>query len=245
MLPCPTRRHSCSGTVPATLKGLTGLTGLYVTGNSLTGTLTGCIDNANDCAAAIALWNNWGSALQWDSYLGNLLNTASMCGASAGMGWSGISCDAATNTRVTNLALFGSLGGTIPAGIGGFDQLLQLDLDKTALTGTIPAAVCNLALLTEIDLYTNQLTGPLPSCIGSLTALSQVYAFQNQLSGALPDGLGSCTALTEVQLYNNKLTALPSTIGGLTKLQILKLGNNALRRGGSPLAASCRRSQWL
>jgi Leucine-rich repeat (LRR) protein len=55
-----------------------------------------------------------------------------------------------------------------------------------------------------------------------------LYLGNNQLSGELPSSLGDLSSLKWLDLGNNQLKKLPSSLGDLSSLESLSLGNNQL-----------------
>ncbi|MCY3602066.1 MAG: cadherin domain-containing protein [Chloroflexi bacterium] len=94
--------------------------------------------------------------------------------------WEGVTTGG-TPLRVTGLALASeSLGGTIPAALGGLSALTTLDLSSNSLTGSIPSELGLLHNLTELRLSGNSLTGCVPVALkdvatNDLSSLSLLY----------------------------------------------------------------------
>ncbi|MCY3505350.1 MAG: cadherin domain-containing protein [Chloroflexi bacterium] len=94
--------------------------------------------------------------------------------------WDGVTTGG-TPLRVTGLALASeSLGGTIPAALGGLSGLTTLNLSSNSLTGSIPAELGMLYQLTTLRLSGNSLTGCIPVALkdvatNDLSLLSLLY----------------------------------------------------------------------
>ena len=97
--------------------------------------------------------------------------------------------------RVTVLDLSSrSLTGTIPAGLGELDALLDLRFANNRLTGEIPAEVGSLADLETLWLFRNQLTGDIPPELGDLANLVELYLANNSFTGCIPASLRDVAA---------------------------------------------------
>jgi leucine-rich repeat protein SHOC2 len=137
--------------------------------------------------------------------------------------WEGVTM---VNGRVVELDLeqFG-LTGAVPAEIGRFSALRELDLRNNQLTG-VPAEIGQLTSLRKLHLRGNQLTS-VPAEIGQLTLLRELTLELNQLT-SVPAEIGQLTSLKWLYLDNNQLTSLPAEIGQLAALEGLYLGKNQL-----------------
>ena len=137
------------------------------------------------------------------------------------------------------------LGGTVPAGLGSLPNLRFLRMWRLGLTGSIPAELGNLSNLQELRLDQNALTGSIPTGLGRLSKLDYLSFSINQLSGGIPSDFGSLSSLTYLSLDRNFLglqthptagnpapsavrNPIPSSLGNLTKLAGLSLGDNRL-----------------
>ena len=81
--------------------------------------------------------------------------------------------------------------------------------------------------------HTNWLTSqPVSSWYGITVTgnrVTTVFIYNNNMTGPIPSSIGNLTALTILKLYTNHLNgAIPSSIGNLVNLSILFLNNNAL-----------------
>lgn len=115
-----------------------------------------------------------------------------------------------------------SMSGTIPSQIGKIRNLRRIELTHNGFQGTIPTEISHAGYalgytdgITHIDLSTNNLTGTIPSQIAYLESLESLDVSANAHFGFPVDG---------DNLGLNP--GLPSEIGLLTKLQILKLDND-------------------
>lgn len=136
-----------------------------------------------------------------------------------------------------------SFSGVIPSEIGKLTQLTFLALNSNQFTGTIPASIGGLSKLSWLDLADNQLTGPLPVSNGSIPGLDHLvntkhfHLNKNRLSGHIPEKLFSSNMqLIHLLLDRNKLDGtIPSSIGTVQTLQIIRLDNNVL---GGPVPSN-------
>ncbi|KAJ6937919.1 leucine-rich repeat receptor-like protein kinase [Populus alba x Populus x berolinensis] len=139
--------------------------------------------------------------------------------------------------KLTNLILVGcSFSGRIPDTLGSLPQLTYLSLNSNGFTGSIPPSLGNLSNLYWLDLADNRLTGPIPVSTGTTPGLDLLVNTKhfhlgfNQLSGQIPPKLfSSGMNLIHILLESNKLTgSIPSTLGLVTSLEVVRLDNNLL-----------------
>ncbi|XP_027120030.1 leucine-rich repeat receptor protein kinase HPCA1 [Coffea arabica] len=131
-----------------------------------------------------------------------------------------------------------SFNGNIPNELGNLAQLSFLALNSNNFTGGIPPSLGKLSHLYWLDLADNQLTGPIPVSSSmtetpGLDLLKKAKHFhfnKNQLSGPIPNALfSSDMVLIHVLFDANNLTGgIPSTIGYVQTLEVLRLDRNAL-----------------
>ncbi|MBL7995748.1 hypothetical protein JNM05_10290, partial [bacterium] len=131
-------------------------------------------------------------------------------------------------TRLVTLDLGANkFSGTIPTFWNTMLALRALRIYQNEFTGTIPPELANATQLTELNISSNyQLTaGALPTAFASMPNLQFLYLGNCNIN-SLPN-LSADTSLFQLSLGGNQLTgAIPSWIGGLTKLQGLDLGGN-------------------
>ncbi|XP_076914746.1 leucine-rich repeat receptor protein kinase HPCA1-like [Bidens hawaiensis] len=139
--------------------------------------------------------------------------------------------------NLKNLILVGcSFTGPIPETIGNLENLIYLSLNSNSFTGRIPPSVGNLKNLVWLDLSTNNLNGSLPVSsqttpgLDNLTLAKHFHLGDNQLSGDIPLRLfNSNMKLVHLLLENNNLTGtIPSTLGLVTSLTVVRLDKNCL-----------------
>ncbi|GKV49316.1 hypothetical protein SLEP1_g56072 [Rubroshorea leprosula] len=135
-------------------------------------------------------------------------------------------------TKLTNLNLIGcGFTGAIPDTIGNLQQLIMLSLNSNRFRGQIPPSIGNLSKLYWLDLADNQLEGPIPVSDGTTPGLDKLFD-SNNLSGPIPSTLGLVQSLQVIRFDNNSLSGrFPSNLNNLTSLQDLYLSNN--NRSGS------------
>ena len=144
--------------------------------------------------------------------------------------WQGVTVNLPPSMRVQRLLLTDAgLTGSIPAALGGLDDLRRLDLDDNMLTGGIPSELGRLSKLDQLYLFDNQLSGGIPSELGSLTNLKYLSLYDNRLTGEIPTELGEMDNLRQMLLDGNMLTGeIPTELGDLALLEHLFLRDNML-----------------
>ncbi len=188
-----------TGTIPAELGLLTGLRGLWLSGNQLTGPLP--------------------------TELGNLSSLTGL-GLSGNRLTGGIPVELGRLTNLTSLWLQRNrLDGAIPAELGQLTKLTHLVLHTNRLDGVIPAELGRLTNLTSLWLSGNQLTGGIPVELGQLTKLRGLGLSGNRLTGAVPAELGNLASLRELYLSRNRLTGcLPLALKTVATNDLARLG---------------------
>ncbi|KAI9122581.1 hypothetical protein K1719_006421 [Acacia pycnantha] len=129
-----------------------------------------------------------------------------------------------------------SFTGPIPDDIGSLEQLVFLSLNKNSFSGKIPPSIGNLSKVTWLDLTENDLEGAIPVSSGSMPGLDKLlnakhfHLGKNKLSGKIPPQLFSSEmTLIHLILDNNQLTGnIPSTVGLVQSLEVVRLDNNSL-----------------
>ena len=156
--------------------------------------------------------------------------------------------------RVTVVSLLNrQLDGSIPAALGGLEELVILNLRSNDLSGSIPAELGDLANLEELLLHNNSLSGEIPDLsdlgnlkmlwlsgndlgrgqgiptwLNSMSNLESLNLWGNDLGGQIPD-LSGMTSLTHLRLHSTGLTgSIPASLGDVSSLQGLYLHNNNL-----------------
>ncbi len=156
--------------------------------------------------------------------------------------------------RVTNVTLLNSqLDGSIPAALGGLEELATLNLRSNDLSGSIPAELGGLTNLEELLLHNNSLSGEIPDLsdlsnlkmlwlsgndlgsgqgiptwLNSMSNLESLNLWGNDLGGQIPD-LSGMTSLIHLKLQSTGLTgSIPASLGDMSNLQGMYLHNNNL-----------------
>nr|CAD1829181.1 unnamed protein product [Ananas comosus var. bracteatus] len=138
--------------------------------------------------------------------------------------------------RVCRSLDYNSFTGSIPPTIGNLSKLYVLDLTNNKLTGTIPISnslppgLDMLLHAKHFHLGMNQLSGTIPmKLFSSDMQLIHLLLDSNNLSGSIPSTLGLVTNLTVVRLDKNSLTGpVPSNLNNLMNIGELNLANNNL-----------------
>eukprot|EP00232_Nephroselmis_pyriformis_P029635 CAMPEP_0182857940 /NCGR_PEP_ID=MMETSP0034_2-20130328/3352_1 /TAXON_ID=156128 /ORGANISM="Nephroselmis pyriformis, Strain CCMP717" /LENGTH=672 /DNA_ID=CAMNT_0024989257 /DNA_START=88 /DNA_END=2103 /DNA_ORIENTATION=+ len=203
------------------------VTGLYLYGNDLSGTIAPAIGNLISLEWLELFYNDLSGTIP--PAIGNLTSLVYL--GLEGNDLSGTIPPAIGNlTSLVELWVYDNdLSGTIPPAIGNLTSLLYLTLYDNDLSGTIPPAIGNLTSLVDLTLNGNDLSGTIPPAIGNLTSLVQLYLDGNNLSGTIPPAIGNLTSLVALFLAGNDLSGtIPPAIGNLTSLERLGLLDNDL-----------------
>ncbi|RDX81659.1 putative leucine-rich repeat receptor-like protein kinase, partial [Mucuna pruriens] len=126
--------------------------------------------------------------------------------------------------------------GPIPDEIGSLKELVFLSLNSNRFSGGIPASIGNLTKLNWLDIADNELEGSIPISSGNTPGLDMLlrtkhfHFGKNKLSGIIPPQLFSSEMnLIHVLFENNQFEGnIPSTLGLVQSLEVLRLDNNLL-----------------
>ena len=78
--------------------------------------------------------------------------------------------------------------------------------------------------VTKLWLHSRGVTGDIPASVGDLTALKQLYLESNGQLNSIPEEIGDCQALEELWLGWTRITVIPESLGSLSNLIQLHLG---------------------
>ncbi|KAI9192637.1 hypothetical protein LWI28_025814 [Acer negundo] len=130
------------------------------------------------------------------------------------------------------------LTGPIPAtSLGKLNNLRYLALQGNQLTGepgnpelNFLTDLSNCRSLETLVLHSNPLNGYIPDSIGNFSSSFQIFfAPDCQIKGHIPRSIGSLKGLTFIELSSNNLTGtMPSTVGGLERLQRFRVDDNKI-----------------
>ncbi|MFD2571789.1 putative Ig domain-containing protein [Spirosoma soli] len=204
--------NQLSGSIPASLSGLTTVKFIELDGNRL----TGAIPSELSGLPSLELLN---------------LGSNQLSGS--------IPASLGTLQNLRALDLFkNQLTGSIPSGLSAATNLEVIRISENQLTGSIPASFTTLTNLRELIVGVNQLTGGIPTNIGSLTALTTLDVAFNPLGGPIPPGLGTLPLII-LEAQNAQLTGcFPASLSALCGRDI-RLGGNPGLPGGGNFAAFC------
>ncbi|KAG1355034.1 receptor-like protein EIX2 [Cocos nucifera] len=113
--------------------------------------------------------------------------------------------------------------GPIPPTLA--DKFGALLLAHNKISGSIPSAFCEANYLQVLNLADNNLLGVLPDCWNN--SLTVIDFSDNKLSGGIPSSMGSLSQLRSLHLGNNNLSGkIPRSLQQCKQLITLDLGNN-------------------
>ena len=195
-------RQGLTGSLPAALGDLDGLTQLSLLDNTLTGEIPSELGSLSE--------------LNWLALSSNQLSGV-------------IPSELGALVKLDYLHLqSNSLTGPIPPEIGRLVKLIELRLSSNQLNGPIPPELGDLSALENLVIGNNQYESPLPATLTNLTGLTTLDVREGKLTGTLPD-LGQMTSLQYVYLQENLLTGtIPESVTRLGSLKWLILSRNQL-----------------
>ncbi|XP_028119927.1 probable LRR receptor-like serine/threonine-protein kinase At3g47570 [Camellia sinensis] len=129
------------------------------------------------------------------------------------------------------------LEGNIPHDIGStLPNLKFISCTNNLFTGIIPTSFSNASELQVIGLSANYFNRTMLKDLGKLSGLIEISVYQNRLQDDLTfiSSLTNCTSLQFLEVDQNKFTELSSSLGNLTSLITLNLGENNVPRSIPP-----------
>lgn len=132
-------------------------------------------------------------------------------------------------TRMTMLFLQSNeLEGNIPEQMSSVQALESMNLSNNKLVGNIPKEIMYHSLSVAIDMSHNYLNGSLPLEIGKLNNIQTIILSNNKLSGEIPSTIDGCQVLQALYLDRNMLHgSFPPSFGNMRALQVLDLSHNS------------------
>lgn len=222
--------NQLTGSIPAQLGNLTNLKQLWLHGNQLSGTIPSQLGNLNNLSGMYLSYNQLTGAIP--AQLASLSNLNALY-------LNNNDLDSCYSSQLAALCqISGIRNETISKGnnfdadwedfcADGEGECLGCQSDKTALIALYNA--------TDGDNWTNSwdLTQPMSAWYGvALNADGCVVSLDlnnNQLSGTIPSELGNLAQMTLLKLSNNQLSGnIPSQLGNLINLKDLYLNSNQL-----------------
>lgn len=119
--------------------------------------------------------------------------------------------------------------GLIPEELGKLHRLVTLDMNSNDLSGSIPPSLGNLTKLFWFDLSNNSISGEFPVELKGLVHCGHFHFNKNKLSGSIPpEVFHENMTLKHVLFDDNLLTGeIPSTIGNVSSINVLRLDRNS------------------
>ncbi|XP_054790459.1 putative receptor-like protein kinase At3g47110 [Prosopis cineraria] len=136
--------------------------------------------------------------------------------------------------------------GSIPQGIGKFQNLVSLSFENNHFTGEKPRDIGALNKLVQLLAYKNKFSGEIPDMFGNFTQLSMLALHNNKLFGRIPSSIGQCERLNYLNLQMNNLHGtIPEGIFRLSSLTTLSLAGNTLHGFLPSKVSSMEQLQFL
>jgi hypothetical protein len=180
-----------TGSIPTQIGVLSGLTALYLNGNSFVGTLP--------------------------SQLG-LLTSLTTLALSSNFFTGTVPTEIFRLSQLTWLSVsHNSLSGSVPTLIGNLRNVNTFYVAYNSLGGTIPREISLLTNITELWFTSNKFSGTIPSEIGLWSRLTGFYAELNDLSGTIPTEISRLTALSSIFLTGNQFVGPLPSLQSVTK----------------------------
>ena len=120
-----------------------------------------------------------------------------------------------------------ALSGTLPAWVGQFPSLEELETSTNSFHGTIPSSVGDLGNLTKLFLSSNtNMSGTVPPSVGRLLALKDLSLAAMNLSGTIPAAIENLTNLQSLTLFSNAFSGTLPRIDRMPRMQRMFLHLN-------------------
>ncbi|GFQ01517.1 receptor-like protein kinase 5 [Phtheirospermum japonicum] len=155
------------------------ITGLYLSGKQITGTIPSTICQLKDLTSIDLSENNISGYIPTSLY--NCSNLQRL--------------DLSSN----------ALSGTIPGEFYLMNKLRRLFLHQNSLSGTIPTRLFQMTGLQSLSLGYNNLSGQIPKQLDFL-GLQVLNLTHNRLDGTIPESIGMIAKLSALDLSNNELS---------------------------------------
>ncbi|XVF83233.1 hypothetical protein PTKIN_Ptkin16aG0117900 [Pterospermum kingtungense] len=122
------------------------------------------------------------------------------------------------------------LGGSLTDKlIGGFENLITLNLSQNAFTGVFPSGIANSKQLVELRVDNNDFFGEIPKELGQITSLRILHMQGNYFHGSIPLSFSLLKGLENLDLSDNNLSGtIPVKLQKLRFLVSLNLSFNQL-----------------
>ncbi|VAH46638.1 phytosulfokine receptor 2-like [Triticum dicoccoides] len=164
--------------------------------------------------------------------------------------------------------------GSLPPSLSSLSSLRDLNLRNNSLSGPIAHVnFSGMPVLVSVDLATNHLNGTLPVSLADCDKLKSLSLAKNKLMGQLPEDYGRLRSLSMLSLSNNSLHNISGALtvlrrcenlttliltknfggeelpengnGGFNSLEVLALGDCALRGRVPEWLAQCKKLEVL
>ena len=195
--------NSLTGAIPTQIGVVTSLTTVSIGGNSMSGSLPLQLASLASLTALNISSNAWAVAFPSNTY--------------------------PTSLTYLNIS-HGGISGTFPTQIGLLTNLKTLDVNTNTIGVVLPTqiALCPLTYLDFSHNGFNSFQSTFTSTISTMTYLDMGY---NAAIFSVWTQLGTYTALTYLGMASVQINSLPTQIGALTSLQVLKINNNNFASG--------------
>ena len=218
-------RQGLTGSLPAALGDLDGLTQLSLLDNTLTGEIPSELGSLSELNL-LALQSNELSGVI-PSELGALVKL-NYLHLQSNLLTGPIPPEIGRLVKLIALRLSSNqLNGPIPPELGDLSALENLVIGKNQYESPLPATLTNLTGLTTLDVREGKLTGTLPD-LGQMTSLQYVYLQENLLTGTIPESVTRLGSLKWLILSRNQLTGSILDFSGMMSLRSLVLDRNQL-----------------
>ena len=248
--------NTLTGNIPPSLGSSPSLHSVYLTNNSLTGTIPSLLANSPSLKFLVLANNKLGGeippalfnstslqvlSLAVNNFTGsipavfpNIVDSPLQSLVLASNNLAGKIPSTLGNFSSLCYLLLGqnNFQGSIPVSIGKLPNLQVLDLTYNFLSGSVPDSIYNISTLAYLGMGVNILAGEIPYNIGyTLPSIQTLVMGVNKFHGQIPTSLANTTNLQVINLASNSFNGIVPSLGTLSNLVSLNLGENRLEAG--------------
>ncbi|KAI7750498.1 hypothetical protein M8C21_004886 [Ambrosia artemisiifolia] len=132
--------------------------------------------------------------------------------------------------RLKFLHLAGNvLSGELPNTLGRLTSLEHLEIGYNAFSGNVPMQFASLSNLSFLDVSNNNLSGEFPIGVTNMSNILTLLLFKNKFHGEIHADIGKLISVEYFDLSDNNFSgSIPKEISALINLKTLSLMNNKL-----------------
>ena len=221
--------NTLTGNIPPSLGSSPSLHSVYLTNNSLTGTIPSLLANSSSLKFLVLANNKLGGEIPPALFNSTSLQVLSLAVNNFTGSIPAVFPNIVDSPLQSLVLASNNLGGTIPSTLGNFSSLCYLLLGQNNFQGSIPVSIGKLPNLQVLDLTYNLLSGSIPDCIYNISTLAYLGMGANILAGEIPYNIGyTLPSIQTLVMGENKFHGqIPNSLANTTNLQVINLASNS------------------